>query len=66
MFNLSCLFYHWIFPFFVLVVSFTQKSNRLYFDSSVFCSFVFKLESSLRKNNLSSSELVFVVVVCGV
>ena len=58
MFNLSCLFLLDFFFFFVLVVSLSQKSNLLSCHSLVFCSFVFRLESSLQKNNLSSSELV--------
>ena len=41
-------------------MSFSQKSNRLSFDSSVFCSFVFSFESSLQRNSLSSSKLVLI------
>ena len=51
-----------VFSFFVLVVSFSQKLKSfvlgLFFDFFVFCSFVFRLESSLQKNNLSSSKLM--------
>ena len=32
----------------------------LSFDFLVFCSFVFRLKSSLQKNNLSSSKLVLI------
>ena len=53
-----------VFSFFVLVVSFSQKFKSfvlgLSFDFFVFCSFVFRLESSLQKNNLSSSKLVLI------
>ena len=50
------------FFFFCLGVSFAQKFKSfvlgLFFDFFVFCSFVFRLESSLQKNNLSSSKLM--------
>ena len=53
-----------VFSFFVLVVSFSLKFKPfvlgLSFDFFVFCSFVFSLESSLQKNNLSSSKLVLI------
>ena len=53
-----------VFSFFVLVVSFSQKFKSfvlgLSFDFFVFCSFVFRLKSSLQKNNLSSSKLVLI------
>ena len=53
-----------VFSFVVLVMSFTQKSNSLVlglsFDFLVFCSFVFRLKSSLQKNNLSSFKLILI------
>ena len=53
-----------VFSFFALVVSFPSKLKLfvlgLSFDFFVFCSFVFRLESSLQKNNLSSSKLVLI------
>ena len=53
-----------VFLFFVLVVSFSSKFKSfvldLSFDFFVFCSFVFRLESSLQKKNLSSSKLVLI------
>ena len=52
------------FSFFVLVASVSQKFKSfvlaLSFDFFVFCSFVFRLERSLQKNNLSSSKLVVI------
>ena len=58
-------------PFLLLVFSFLswlcpslQNSNCLFSvclsTFIVFCSFMFRLESSLQKNNLSSSKLVFI------
>ena len=59
-----CAFFNTGFFFFVLVVSFSLKIKSfvlgLSFDFFVFCSFVFRLESSLQKNNLSSSKLVLI------
>ena len=53
-----------VFSFFVLVVSFSSKTKSfvlgLSSDFSVFCSLVFRLESSLQKKNLSSSKLVLI------
>ena len=61
--DFSCLLFTGFF-FFVLVVSFPSKFKLfvlgLSFDFFVLCSFVFRLESSLQKNNLSSSKLVLI------
>ena len=57
-------FFKKIFSFFALVVSFSQNSNRLFcvclsiFCIVLFC--VFRLVSSLQKNNLSSCKLVLI------
>ena len=52
------------FLLFVLVVSFSQKSNRLVWiclsTFFVLYSFVVRHESSLQKNNLSSFKLVLI------
>ena len=51
-----------VFSFVILVMSFFSKIKLfvlgLYFGFLVFCCFVFRLKSSLQKNNLSSSKLV--------
>ena len=63
-FNLSCLFYYWIFSFFCLGCALFSKIKSfvlgLSFDFLVFCAFVFRLESILQKNNLSSSKLLLI------
>ena len=65
----SCLsstfraFFYWFVPFFVLAIFFSKIKLfvlGLSFDFLVFCYFVFRLKSSLQKNNLSSSKLVLI------
>ena len=62
--NLSCLFYYCFFYFFCLGCVLFSKIKSfclgLSFDFLVSCSFVFRLESSLQKNNLSSSKLILI------
>ena len=61
-FNLSCLFYYWFLSFLSWLCPFLKNSNRLFWvcfsTFFVFCSFMFRLESSLQKNNFSSSKLM--------
>ena len=60
--HLSYLYLLLVFSLFVLVVCSSSKFELfvlgLFFDFFVFRSFVFRLESSLQKTNLSSSKLV--------
>ena len=62
-FNLLCIFYYWFFPFCFGCVLFSKIKSfglGLFFNFFVFYSFVFRLESSLQKNKLSSSKLVLI------
>ena len=56
-FIISAFFRFLKYVFFSKIKLFVLGSS---FDFLVFCSFVIRLESSLRKNNLSSSKLVLV------
>ena len=51
-----------VFSFFVLVVSFSQKLNSLVWVcfSIFFYSFVFRVESSLENNKLSSFKMLLI------
>ena len=63
-FKISCLFYYCFFFLSCLGCALFSKIKSfvlgLSFDFLVFCDFVFRLESSLQKNNLTSSKLLLI------
>ena len=63
-FNLLCLFYNWFFSFLFWLCPFLKNQIVCHgFVFRLFCNFslfVFRLESSLQKNKLSSSKLVLI------
>ena len=66
MFKLSCIFYDWFFLSCLGCALFSKIKLFVFgssFDILLYCDFVFRLESSLQKNNLTSSKLVF--IQCG-